>query len=160
MSIWFKKDLSISDFQLMGKGTMGEHIGIEWSALGDDFLEARMPVDHRTRQPYGLLHGGASVALAETLGSVAAAMVIDHSKFYCVGLDINANHVRSAREGFVTGIARPLHIGKTTQVWDIKIYDERGKLVCISHQQLTGRHFLSNHLFYFHRPRWLVEYLL
>jgi 1,4-dihydroxy-2-naphthoyl-CoA hydrolase len=132
MSIWFKKDLSISDFQLMGKGTMGEHIGIEWSALGDDFLEARMPVDHRTRQPYGLLHGGASVALAETLGSVAAAMVIDHSKFYCVGLDINANHVRSAREGFVTGIARPLHIGKTTQVWDIKIYDERGKLVCIS----------------------------
>ncbi len=132
MSIWFKKELSLADLAELGKGTMGEHIGIEWTELGEDFLSARMPVDHRTRQPYGLLHGGASVALAETLGSVAAAMVVDDTKFYCVGLDINANHVRSAREGFVTGMAKPLHIGASTQVWEIKIYDEREKLVCVS----------------------------
>jgi 1,4-dihydroxy-2-naphthoyl-CoA hydrolase len=132
MGIWFKKDLSLADIANLGKGNMAEHIGIEWVELGDDFLSARMPVDYRTRQPYGLLHGGASVALAETLGSVAAAMVVDSDKFYCVGLDINANHVRSAREGFVTGIAKPLHIGASTQVWEIKIYDEREKLVCIS----------------------------
>jgi 1,4-dihydroxy-2-naphthoyl-CoA hydrolase len=132
MSIWFKKDLSLADFTLLGKGTMAEHIGIEWAAPGDDYLKARMPVDHRTCQPYGLLHGGASVALAETLGSVASAMVVDHQKFYCVGLEINANHIRSARDGFVTGIAKPVHIGRTTHVWDIKIYDEREKLVCVS----------------------------
>lgn len=132
MSIWFKKDLSIADLASLGKDTMGEHIGIEWLEPGDDFLSARMPVDHRTRQPYGLLHGGASVALAETLGSVAAAMVIDSNKFYCVGLEINANHVRSAREGYVTGIAKPIHIGASTHVWDVKIYDEKQKLVCVS----------------------------
>jgi 1,4-dihydroxy-2-naphthoyl-CoA hydrolase len=132
MSIWFKQDLSIDDLHPLSKDTMGEHIGIEWTAVGDDFLEARMPVDNRTKQPYGLLHGGASVALAETLGSVAAAMVVDHSKFYCVGLDINANHVRGARDGFVRGVTRPLHIGGSTHVWEIKIYDGKDKLVCVS----------------------------
>ena len=91
-----------------------------------------MPVDHRTKQPYGLLHGGASCVLAETIGSVASAMVIDHAKFVCVGLEINANHVRSARTGFVTGIAMPLHLGANTHVWDIKVYDELEKLVCVS----------------------------
>ena len=111
---------------------MGEYIGIEWTEVGDNYIKARMPVDHRTQQPYGLLHGGASVALAETLGSVAAAMVVDHTQYYCVGLEINANHVRSARSGFVTGISTPIHIGSTTQVWEIKIYDEKEKLVCIS----------------------------
>jgi len=132
MAIWFKKDLSIDDLAPLGKDTMAEHIGIEWVEAGEDFLSARMPVDKRTLQPYGLLHGGASVALAETLGSVAAAMVIDPKKFYCVGLEINANHVRSARDGYVTGVAKPIHIGGTTHVWDIKIYDEREKLVCVS----------------------------
>jgi 1,4-dihydroxy-2-naphthoyl-CoA hydrolase len=132
MSIWFKNDLSIADFAFLGKDTMGEHIGIEWAELGEDFITARMPVDNRTRQPYGLLHGGASVALAETLGSVAAAMVIDNNKYYCVGLEINANHVRSARDGFVTGVAKPIHIGASTHVWDIRIYDEKQKLVCVS----------------------------
>jgi len=91
-----------------------------------------MPVDDRTRQPYGLLHGGASAALAETLGSVASAYVIDREKYICVGLEINANHVRGAREGWVYGTAIPLHLGKTTHVWDIKIVDEREKLVCVS----------------------------
>ncbi len=132
MGIWFKKDLAIADFAFLGKDTMGDHIGIEWKELGEDFISARMPVDHRTRQPYGLLHGGASVALAETLGSVGAAMVIDGSKYYCVGLEINANHVRSVRDSFVTGIAKPIHIGASTHVWDIRIYDEKEKLVCVS----------------------------
>ena len=105
---------------------------MEWTELGDDYIKIRMPVDQRTKQPYGLLHGGASCALAETVGSVAAHLVIDSGKFICVGLDINANHVRSARQGYVTGIATPLHLGATTHVWDIKIYDDANKLICIS----------------------------
>lgn len=132
MNIWFNKQLVIEDFQSLGKDTMSEYIGIEWVEVGEDFLKAKMPVDHRTNQPYGLLHGGASCVLAETIGSIASAMVVDHSKFVCVGLEINANHVRSARQGFVTGIATPLHLGGNTHVWDIKIYDELEKLVCIS----------------------------
>ena len=111
---------------------MAEHLGMEFTEVGEDFLKGRMPVDNRTRQPYGLLHGGASVALAETLGSVGAALVVDRQRYNAVGLEINANHVRGVREGFVTGTARPLHIGKTTQVWDIRITDERDKLVCVS----------------------------
>jgi 1,4-dihydroxy-2-naphthoyl-CoA hydrolase len=132
MNIWFNKQLTIEDFKSFGKGTMAEYIGIEWIEAGGDFLKAKMPVDHRTNQPYGLLHGGASCVLAETIGSVASAMVVDHSKFVCVGLEINANHVRSARQGFVTGVATVLHLGANTHVWDIKIYDELEKLVCIS----------------------------
>ena len=132
MRIWYNKELTIEDFKSFGKGTMAEYIGIEWVEAGEDFLKAKMPVDHRTNQPYGLLHGGASCVLAETIGSVASAMVVDHSKFVCVGLEINANHVRSARQGFVTGVASALHLGANTHVWDIKIYDELEKLVCIS----------------------------
>lgn len=132
MNIWFKKDLTLADISTLGRGTMGEYIGIEWVELGEDYLKARMPVDHRTKQPYGLLHGGASCVLSETIGSVAAAMVVDHQRFYCVGMEINANHVRSARDGYVTGIATPLHLGANTHVWDVKIYDEMQKLVCIS----------------------------
>jgi 1,4-dihydroxy-2-naphthoyl-CoA hydrolase len=132
MSIWFKKDLSINDFELLGKDTMGEFIGIEWTEIGENYLKAKMPVDNRTKQPYGLLHGGASCVLAETIGSVASAMVVDHSKCYCVGLEINANHIRSAKEGFVTGVAYPLHLGASTHVWDIKIHDEKNKLICVS----------------------------
>jgi 1,4-dihydroxy-2-naphthoyl-CoA hydrolase len=132
MSIWFHKELSLEHFEGLGKGTMGEFIGIEWLAIGDNFLKAKMPVDDRTKQPYGLLHGGASCVLAETIGSVASAMVVDHSKYSCVGLEINANHIRSARQGYVTGVATPLHLGASTHVWDIKIYDEKEKLVCVS----------------------------
>lgn len=130
--IWFNKKLTLEDFSSIGVNTMAEYLGIEWVELGENFMKAKMPVDHRTLQPYGLLHGGASCVLAETIGSVASAMVIDHSKFVCVGLEINANHVRSARQGYVTGIATPLHIGSNTHVWDIKIHDEVGKLICIS----------------------------
>ena len=132
MAIWFNNELSLDDLKDLGKETMAEHLGIEWTEVGPDFLKARMPVDHRTKQPYGLLHGGASCVLAETIGSLASAMVVDHSKYYCVGLEINANHIRSAKEGFVTGTATPLHLGATTHVWDIKIHDENDKLICVS----------------------------
>ena len=130
--IWFKKEFSLQKLQAMSAGTMGEHIGIVFTEIGDAYLKATMPVDERTRQPYGLLHGGASVALAETLGSVASSLVLDTSVFICVGLEINANHIRSARQGLVTGIATPIHLGSSTHVWDIKIYDERERLLCIS----------------------------
>lgn len=132
MRIWYNKEITINDIRSLGQGTMGEYIGIEWVEVGDDFVKAKMPVDHRTQQPYGLLHGGASCVLAETVGSIASALVVDHSKFVCVGLEINANHVRSARDGYVTGVATALHLGSNTHVWDIKIHDEVNKLVCVS----------------------------
>jgi 1,4-dihydroxy-2-naphthoyl-CoA hydrolase len=132
MRIWFNKEVTVDDIKDLGKGTMGEYIGIEWVQIGDNFVKAKMPVDHRTQQPYGLLHGGASCALSETIGSIASALVVDHSKFVCVGLEINANHVRSARQGYVTGVATALHLGGSTHVWDVKIYDEQQKLVCVS----------------------------
>jgi len=132
MPIWYNKSTSLSDILPLGKNTMSEWLGIEFTELGEDFIKGTMPVDHRTNQPYGLLHGGASCVLAETLGSVASALVIDHTTYYCVGIEINANHIRSARQGIVTGIATPLHIGNSTHVWDIKIYDEREKLLCVS----------------------------
>ena len=107
--IWFKKEFSLQKLQSMSARTMGEHIGIVFTEIGDNYLKATMPVDERTRQPYGLLHGGASVALAETLGSVASSLVIDTSVFICVGIEINANHIRSIRRGVVSGISTPLH---------------------------------------------------
>ena len=111
---------------------MMETLGIRLTAIGDDWLQGSMPVDHRTHQPYGLLHGGASVALAETLGSTAAMLTLDPAREVAVGLDINANHVRGVRSGSVTGTARMLHLGRTTQVWEIRIENEEGALVCIS----------------------------
>lgn len=128
----FPEELTLDHLNAMSAETMVEHIGIEYTAIGDDFISAKMPVDHRTHQPLKLLHGGASVALAETLGSVAANCVVDPKTHYCVGLEINANHIRSATKGFVLGTTKPLHIGKSTQVWEIKITNEEGKLVCVS----------------------------
>jgi 1,4-dihydroxy-2-naphthoyl-CoA hydrolase len=134
MPIWFNKELSIEHFEEFGKDkdTMDGWLGIEWVEIGENFLKARMPVDHRTKQAYGLLHGGASCVLAESVGSIASAMVIDRNRFQCVGLEINANHVHSATAGYVTGVARPLHLGKSTHVWDIKIYDENERMICVS----------------------------
>lgn len=129
--IWFNKELSFNDLYLTPE-TLGTHLGMEWVELGNDFLKMSMPVDERTKQPYGLLHGGASCALAETIGSIASFLVIDVSKYACVGLEINANHLRSAKKGIVTATCIPLHIGRTTHVWDIKIHDEEEKLVCVS----------------------------
>ena len=132
MALWYDPNITPDQLNPLSRGNMGEHLGMEVIEVGEDYIKGRMPVDHRTRQPYGLLHGGASVALAETLGSVASAFVVDRSKYDCVGLEINANHVRGVREGFVYGVVRPVHLGKTTHVWDIRISDEREKLVCIS----------------------------
>ena len=111
---------------------MPGHVGIEITEIGDDYVTARMPVDHRTTQPYGLLHGGASVLLAESLGSVAGTMCVNVAEEAVVGLEINANHIRSVKSGFVYGVAKPLHIGRNTQVWEIKITNEENKLVCAS----------------------------
>ena len=137
MSIWYNKSLKITDLGAIEPGTMAEFLGMEWTEIGDDYVKIKMPVDQRTKQPYGLLHGGASCALAETIGSVASQLVLDANKFICVGLEINANHVRSARSGFVTGIAKPLHLGGTTHVWDIKMYDDKEQLICISRLTLA-----------------------
>lgn len=131
MAIWFR-DYTIEEVQQRGIGTMVEHIGITIVEIGENFLKGTMPVDHRTVQPMGILHGGASVALAETLGSLAGNLVVDDEKKYCVGLDINANHIRAAKNELVTGVAKPLHLGSSTQVWSIEIVNEENKLVCIS----------------------------
>ena len=132
MSIWFNKTIELSKLKDFTKDTMADFLGMEWTEIGDDFLEISMPVNERTKQPYGILHGGASCVLAETVGSIASALVIDMDKFYCVGLEINANHVRSATEGLVTAKCTPLHLGKHTHVWDIKIYDNIKNLICVS----------------------------
>lgn len=128
----FKSGITLEKLNQFFPNTLVAHLGIEIIGLGEDYIEAKMPVDHRTHQPLGLLHGGASVALAETLGSVAATCCVDAKTQYCVGLEINANHIKSVREGFVYGIAKPIHIGKKTQVWEIKITNEQKQLVCIS----------------------------
>lgn len=130
--IWFKKDITLNDLHPLGTNTMGQHLGMEWTEIGDDYVKMRMPVDERTKQPYGLLHGGASCALAETVGSVASALVIDMDSNICVGLEINANHLRSVKEGYVTATCTPLHLGASTHVWDIKIHDEKNRLTCVS----------------------------
>jgi 1,4-dihydroxy-2-naphthoyl-CoA hydrolase len=131
MTIW-RTFSSLAELNAGRPGTLIEHLGIEFTELGDDYIRATMPVDERTRQPYGLLHGGASVALAETLGSTGAALCIDAAEYQCVGQEINANHVRAARSGLVTGTARPIHLGGRTQVWSIEVRNDAGKLVCIS----------------------------
>lgn len=128
----FQSGITLESLNRLSENTLAEHLGIEFTEIGPDFLTARMPVDRRTHQPYGLLHGGASVALAETLGSVAAHCCIDIEKQFCVGLEINANHIKSVRMGYVNGTAKPLHIGKRTQVWEIRIVNEQAELVCIS----------------------------
>ena len=128
----FTQTVTTDDLNKFSRNTLAGHIGIDFTEVGDGYLVARMPVDERTRQPFGLLHGGASVALAETMGSVAAMCCVDQTKQYCVGLDINANHVKAVKDGFVIGIAKPVHIGKRTHVWEIRITNEENDLVCIS----------------------------
>ena len=119
------------------KNSMVEHLGIIYTEVGEDYISAKMPVDHRTHQPYGILHGGASVALAETLGSVAATFSVDHEKYNCVGIEINANHIKSVRDGWVYGTAKPVHVGKSTQIWEIRINNEASELVCVSRLTLA-----------------------
>lgn len=130
MSIWFGEPSL--EWANARDDTLIRTLGIELTETTDGSLKGRMPVDHRTRQPGGVLHGGASVALAETLASWGATLTVDPAKFYCVGMEINANHVRPVAEGWVYGEAVPLTRGRTTQVWDIRITDAAGKLVCVS----------------------------
>ena len=131
MSIW-RINVPLAELQQMRRGTMVEHVDIQITEVGEDFLRGTMPVDHRTVQTMGILHGGASVVLAETLGSIAANLCVDQSRQACVGQEINANHLRPVASGLVTGTARPIHLGTRSQVWQIEIRDERERLVCIS----------------------------
>lgn len=131
MKIW-QMDISLDLIKNRSKDTMVEHLGIEFTEIGEDFLIARMPVDGRTKQPLGIMHGGASCVLAETVGSTAANFCVNQKQQYCVGLDINTNHIRSARGGYVIGIAKPFHLGKSTQVWGIEIINEEKKLVSVN----------------------------
>ena len=126
------KGVTVQALNQLSSNTMVAHLGITFTEVGDDYLVASMPVDPRTHQPFGLLHGGASVALAETLGSMAANLCVDQTAQHCVGLDINANHVKGIRNGFVYGKTTPIHIGKKTHVWEIRITNEAKELVCIS----------------------------
>lgn len=131
MSIWLQQP-ELTALNALSKNTIVELLDIRFEAFNDDSLTASMVVDPRTHQPYGLLHGGASVVLAETLGSTASYLCIDSTQFYCVGLEVNANHLRGLRSGRVTAVARPLHLGRTTQVWDIRLSGDDGKLSCVS----------------------------
>lgn len=131
MTIWFK-ELTLVALNERGRNSMVEFLDIEFTEIGDNYLVARMPVDKRTHQPLGIMHGGASCVLAETIGSTAANYCVDYSKQYCVGLDINTNHIRSIRSGYVIGVAKPFHLGKTTQVWGIEIKDEQQKLISVT----------------------------
>jgi 1,4-dihydroxy-2-naphthoyl-CoA hydrolase len=131
MAIW-KQPIDLARINGWSRGTMMETLDIHFTEAGDDWIRATMPVDHRTQQPFGLLHGGASVVLAETLGSTAALLTLDVEKEIAVGLDINANHIRGVRSGLVTGTAKAIHLGRTTQVWEIRIEEEAGKLACLS----------------------------
>jgi 1,4-dihydroxy-2-naphthoyl-CoA hydrolase len=131
MAIWFR-EYNLKDLQWMSENNMCEAIGIEITELTDNSIKGKMPVDHRTVQPMNILHGGASLALAETLGSFGSNLIVDNSKYACVGLDINANHLRPASTGYVYGEAKPIHVGKKTHVWSIEIKNEKGQMICIS----------------------------
>jgi 1,4-dihydroxy-2-naphthoyl-CoA hydrolase len=131
MKIW-RNEIDVNIVTERSKNTMSHYLGVEFIEVGDDYLVARMPVDHRTKQPAGIMHGGASCMLAETVGSTAAQYCVDMEKYYCVGLDINTNHVRAMREGHVIGTAKPYHLGRTTQVWGIEIRNVEGSLVSIN----------------------------
>lgn len=130
--IWYQKELSIDDLNKLGTGTMAATVGIEFTEMGADFLTAKMPVNHNTKQPFGLLHGGASAVLAETLGSVAAWLCVNPIMKACVGLELNCNHIKGVRDGYVYGRVSPVHIGGSTQVWNIVITNENNKIVCVS----------------------------
>jgi 1,4-dihydroxy-2-naphthoyl-CoA hydrolase len=133
----FKRDIPVARLNAGAAGTLSEALGIEILEVGPDFVRGRMPVDTRTRQPYGLLHGGASVALAETLGSIAGNLCLAPGEGVVVGLEINANHLRGVREGWVEGVARPVHLGRSTQVWEIRIENGPGRLSCIARLTLA-----------------------
>lgn len=128
--IWFHKDIKLEQLDALLGNTMASFLGLKFTEVGEDFLRMSMPVNEKTVQPYGYIHGGANCVLIETVGSIASALVIDISKEYCVGIEINANHLRSVTKGIVVGTAKPLHLGRTTHVWEVKIHDEENRLSC------------------------------
>lgn len=136
MTIW-KTPINMQSIADTRKNTLVELMGIEFTEIGPDYLKGRMPVDRRTHQPYGIMHGGASCVLAETLGSIAANYCVDSTKEFCVGLDINTSHIKMIKSGFVYGTAKPIHIGKTTQVWEVRIVDEEERLISITRLTLS-----------------------
>lgn len=131
MGIW-KTPITLKEISTIRQSTMTDHLGIEFTEIGDDFLKGKMPVDHRTMQPFGIMHGGASCVLAETLGSVAGCYCVDRQKQVCVGLSLNTNHIRMVEKGYVHGTARPVHIGGKTQIWEIDITDDEGVIISIT----------------------------
>ena len=131
MAIWYKP-FTLDEVNNRSKNTLAEVLNITFTVIGENELTATMPADSRTKQPIGIVHGGTNVVLAETIASTAANAVVDLEKYYCVGLEINANHIRAVREGLITGVARPIHLGRTTQVWQIDLYNDEGKQTCIS----------------------------
>lgn len=131
MTIWFR-DYTLAEMNERSQNTLAELLDIRFTLIGEDSLTATMPASQRCKQPLGIVHGGANVVLAETLASTAANMVVDIKSFYCVGLEINANHIRPVREGIITAITRPIHLGRTTQIWHIDIFNEEGKQSCVS----------------------------
>ena len=135
----FRRRWSVDELNARNPGTLNEALGIRFTEVGEDYVRGTMPCDARTKQPFGLLHGGANVALAETLGSIAGMMALEDGGGRTVGLEINANHVRAVRDGLVTGTATAIHVGKATQVWDIRIVDERDKPVCVARLTLAVR---------------------
>ena len=136
MPIWFEPPC-LDSLNAMSENTIHDALGIRFSAIGDDYVQATMPVDQRNHQPYGLLHGGASVVLAESLGSVGAGLCVDHKRFFVVGQEVNANHLRSVRDGQVTGSASPVHMGRRSHVWEIDVKDDRQRLICIARLTLA-----------------------
>ena len=136
--IWFKP-IDLAALKRLHVDTMDGHLGVEITDFGPDWLAGRMPVGPRTLQPMGIVHGGASAVLAETLGSVAASEVVNPDEFFCVGQEINANHLRSARDGHVHGVARPFHIGRTSQVWGIELRNDAGQMTCVARLTMAVR---------------------
>jgi len=132
MSNFFQNDISVEQLNKRCQNTMAGWIGLEFTEVGDSFVKAKMPIDHRTTQPLGLVNGGAYCTMAEVLGSVGANFCIDRTKNIALGLDINANYIYAAKEGWVYGIANPIHVGRSSQVWEIKISDDNGRLCCVS----------------------------
>ncbi len=132
MSIWKQTEMNLEKLNAFSKNTLAETLHMQFTSIGNDYLEMQMPVDTKVHQPYGLLHGGASAALAETIGSMASWLCIDQEQQICVGMEINCNHIRAKRNGIITAKAAPLHIGATSHVWDIRITDESKNLICIS----------------------------
>ncbi|MDF2867263.1 MAG: ydiI [Gammaproteobacteria bacterium] len=134
--IWHHEP-TLADLNSRSVNTMAENMGIEFTEIGADYLKARMPVDTRTKQPLGILNGGASCALVETLASTAANYCVDQALGYCVGLDLNANHLRSAYNGYVTALTKPIHLGRSTQVWSVDIFGEDGKQICVARMTMA-----------------------